>query len=581
MTWWLLQNSRLKAEKAALVELEGSVDWLSTGTWQTNSDLEMCIDFLVAHGDEIFELRMRYPSIYPDMPPMIFTKDNSRISNHQYGASGELCLEHRPDNWHPSVTGADMVLSCHRLIVEERPAGDENVHARSAHAASLGRDLRSKSYRFMMSEMDVEALKALPEHHAFEFSLSERKAASSYLACATRIGPQDDPIWVSDLVLPQGFAEETGSAVRVPGTGKCGAITAEELSAVLIAANHGDLKSRLIDTDAFTHLLMGDGENWELFSIFGKTDDRKVFPYKTIVVPADRQRLPAGYEDLANKKVGIVGCGSVGSKVAASLCRAGVGSFLLVDEDIFFPGNVVRNELDLKFTGAHKAYGLRERLTHLAPKVDVKALRTSLGGQESGEFMAGTLEALGSCDVVIDATASPTAFNLIASIVTRQRKPMVWSEVFAGGIGGFVARARPNIDPIPLFGRRQIEEWCVDQGVDWIRPKDSAPYDDQSDDGTPLVADDADVSVIAAHTTRMVIDLLVRPEESIFPVSAYAIGLSSQWLFEQPFDTRAIDLIPQGEWGETVEAMDADAMIEILKEHLPPKEDADATSVAE
>ncbi len=96
-----------------------------------------------------------------------------------------------------------------------------------------------------------------------------------------------------------------------------------------------------------------------------------------------------------------------------------------------------------------------------------------------------------------------------------------------------------------------------------------------------VAADDADVSVIAAHTSRMVIDLLVRPEESIFPVSAYAIGMSSQWLFEQPFDTRPIDLIPQGEWGETVEAMDADAMIEILKEHLPPKEDADATSVAE
>ncbi|MCT4372027.1 ThiF family adenylyltransferase [Yangia mangrovi] len=40
---------------------------------------------------------------------------------------------------------------------------------------------------------------------------------------------------------------------------------------------------------------------------------------------------------LADKSVGIVGCGSVGSKVAASLCRTGVGKFLLIDEDIFFP----------------------------------------------------------------------------------------------------------------------------------------------------------------------------------------------------------------------------------------------------
>lgn len=64
---------------------------------------------------------MRYPSVFPDSSPMVFTEDQLQISLHQYGPSGELCLEHRPDNWHPSVTGADMVASCRRLLVEEQP----------------------------------------------------------------------------------------------------------------------------------------------------------------------------------------------------------------------------------------------------------------------------------------------------------------------------------------------------------------------------------------------------------------------------------------------------------------------------
>jgi hypothetical protein len=170
---------------------------------------------------------------------------------------------------------------------------------------------------------------------------------------------------------------------------------------------------------------------------------------------------------------------------------------------------------------------------------------------------------------------------LIASITTRKRKPMVWAEVFAGGIGGLVARTRPDIDPVPLFARRQIEAWCTDQGVDWIRPVDPGRYNGQKDDGTPLVADDADVSVIAAHTARLAMDLLARPEASIFPFSAYVIGMTSDWLFEQPFDTRPIDLIPEGEWGEAVEAIDADTMIELLKEHLPPREGNDAAAVTE
>lgn len=581
MTWWLLQNSRLRTEKATLAELEGSVDWLSVEKWQANSDLEMCVGFTITHDEKRFAFRMRYPSVFPDAPPMIFTYDGSRISNHQYGADRELCLEHRPDNWHPAITGADMVASCQRLIAEEQPEGGEVVHARSAHTASLGRDLRSKFCRFLVSENDLAAINGLPDLEEREFTLSERKAATSYLASLTHIGPMDDPSWVSDLVLPDGFAKETGTVVRVPGAGSLGHVTDEALGAFLDRVGLRELRGRVFDTDTFTYLLLGYEEEWELFSIFGKLGERKAFPYSTVIVPTGQKRVPDEFKVLADKSVGIVGCGSVGSKVAASLCRTGVGKFLLIDEDIFFPGNAVRNELDLSVVGAHKAFGLRERLKNLAPEVSVGALRMTLGGQESADSMAGALEALSECDVMIDATGEPTAFNMIASMATRKRKPMVWAQVFAGGIGGLIARARPDIDPTPHMARAQIDRWCEDQGVAWIKLDDPERYAGQGADGTPMLADDADVGVIAAHASRFVLDLLARPDGSIFPFSAYVIGLSSEWLFDQPFDTRPIDLIPVGEWGETIEPLDADALVEILKAHLPPKEDADAVAVAD
>lgn len=581
MIWWLSQNSRLVAEKGALAELEGGVDWLNVGKWQTNAELAMCVDFSIEHGGKEFSFKMKYPGIFPDTPPMIFTDDQSRISLHQYGPDGELCLEYRPDNWHPSVTGADMVASCHRLIVEERLEEDEVVHARSAHVASLGRDLRSKFCRFLMTESDLNAVNGLPEYTVEALSLSDRKAASTFISSINSIGSKENPLWTSDLVLPKGVRDETGTVVRVPGAGECGNISADDLRSLLEGVKLGELCGELFDTDATTHLLMGDADKWELFWLFGEAKERKVINYTTVIVPYERRRLPSGFDELADKKVGVVGCGSVGSKIAASLGRSGVGKFLLIDEDIFFPGNVVRNELDLNETGAHKAHALRDRLTNLAPKADVKALRISLGGQESAESMAGALEALSDCDLLIDATASAPVFNMIASVTTRHRKPMVWAEVFAGGIGGIVARARPDLDPIPLAARGQIDIWCKDQGVDWTRPDDAGRYDGQSEDGAPLIADDADVSVIASHAARYAIDILARPDAGIFPVSAYVIGLSSEWLFEQPFDTRPIDLKPDGEWGETSELLDPEAMFKILKEHLPPKEDADAAAVAE
>lgn len=581
MTWWLFQHSRLGQEKAALAELERGADWLSVGSWQANNNLEMFVDFSITCGDKLFAFHLKYPSIFPDAPPMVFTKDGSLISRHQYGGEGELCLEHRPDNWDPSVTGADMVASCHRLITEEHPTAGVVVHARSAHTPSLGRDLRSQSFRFLMSEGDLQAVNFLPELEENIFNYSERKTANTYVASLTSIGPIDQAIWVSDLILPEGFTTETGVVVRVPKTGVLNAVTASNLGDFLNEQGLNELKARVLESDTYTNLLLADGENCRLFSIFGKIDDRKVLPYKTVIAPTAQQRLPEAFNVLSDMTIGIVGCGSVGSKIAATLCRTGVSKFLLIDEDIFFPGNVVRNELDLSTVGAHKAVGLRERLKKLAPNISVREYRMTLGGQESSASMVGAIEALGDCDLIVDASGSATAFNMISSIAVRKVKPMVWAQVFAGGIGGLIGRARPNVDPVPLLARGQIDRWCDEQGVEWVKPDAPAPYAGQDADGVPMVADDAEVNIIAAHASRFVIDILARPEASIFPYSAYLIGLSSQWLFEQPFDTRPIDLFPEGEWGERLEQLDQDTFVAILKAHLPPRERDDAATVTD
>ena len=46
----------------------------------------------------------------------------------------------------------------------------------------------------------------------------------------------------------------------------------------------------------------------------------------------------------------------------------------------------------------------------------------------------------------------------------------------------------------------------------------------------------------------MVLDALVNTE-TIFPQSAYAVGLRPGWIFEAPFDTWPIVLRAEGSWG--------------------------------
>jgi hypothetical protein len=170
-----------------------------------------------------------------------------------------------------------------------------------------------------------------------------------------------------------------------------------------------------------------------------------------------------------------------------------------------------------------------------------------LGGQESSAWTATALETLSTCDLIIDATADATVFGLAAAAARFKVRPMVWGEVFGGGIGGIVARSRPGHDPSPDVARRQILAWCDERGVEWEMPSRQVEYGVLREDQPPLIADDADVSVIAGHLARLAIDTL-RDGGSQFPAPAYVVGLGEGWIFTAPFDTHPISYTGTGGW---------------------------------
>jgi hypothetical protein len=222
------------------------------------------------------------------------------------------------------------------------------------------------------------------------------------------------------------------------------------------------------------------------------------------------------------------------------LARSGAGKALLVDDDLLLSDNLVRHDLDWRDVGVHKVDAVARRMQLVNPAIETEFWKARIGGQTSAASAESILYDLGECDVIIDATANPNVLNLLSALGTAKSKPIVWGEVFAGGIGGLVARFRPGIEPPPQYMRRAIENWFGDQNAPPVRAGRSYAT---GDDGPPLIADDADVSVIAGHVARFAIDLLTR-EASIFPNSVYAIGLGIGSVFTQPFDTRPIEVGP-------------------------------------
>ena len=263
--------------------------------------------------------------------------------------------------------------------------------------------------------------------------------------------------------------------------------------------------------------------------------------------------------------------------MAASLARAGVHRFSLVDHDILFPDNFVRHDLDWRDAGRHKADAVASRIQMVNPKAVCEKYRQNLGGQESGGSTETLIEALGQCDLLIDATANAAAFNYLSAAAVISEKPLLWAEVYSGGVGGSIARCRPGLEPDPQAVRGAIEHWWREQGSLTERPL--GPY--QGGPDIPAIADDSDVTVIAAHATRLAIDTLLARQPSRFPHSVYVIGLAKGLIFSQPFETYPITLdhIAVGvgaQIDETERKAEVDRIIELLKEY----QNADSSGTA-
>jgi ubiquitin-protein ligase len=571
--WFVGDPARLERERAAIAVLMSDSDWLQDVDWRLTADGRVKLDFKIVVGDRVFALRMTYPKLFPFTPPEVApVGEDLRLSSHQYGdATGNLCLQHRSDNWVPTVTGADMIRSAHELLSTERPAEGPAREVPSDHCLTEGQELRNKTFRLLMPAEMRELAARLAEGVGAPAEVRLRQLAQCMTVAIDKVHLPDGE-W-RPTNFPKAGVLYKGIIVRVTPSEYEAIVDDPTVSMARRDAIADDLA--LTDYAQKEFLVAFDGESatlaWQLYP-----DKPDVVFSAALHIDSDAARLPTGYDALSSKKVAIVGCGSAGSKIAVSLARSGVRAFLLVDDDLFLRDNLVRNDLDWRSVGEHKADGVARRIRGIDPGAAITIRRLKLSGQESAASAASALEQIAGCDLIVDATADPHAFNLLASVCETSKKPMVWLEVFAGGIGGFVARHLPAIDPKPQIMRNAYGNWCRSQAVPWTDGAAGA-YAAQPVDGPVLVADDADVAVIAAHTARMAVNALI--DGRGFPHSMYVLSLRAGWMFDQPFEAYPIDVqAPAAEPATEVDPDDKKQGLQFLVEELLSKVDDEASA---
>lgn len=539
MSWFKRYADRLALEKQVVGALiaEG---WVKQVNWHIDEvagTVTADVDFVA--GDQLREAKVVYPFVYPFCPLQVMPRrDGERWSNHQW-PKGELCLEMRADNWHPEFNGADMLRSARRLLDTEATVNDSGVRQQvpSDHQFTEGQYLNSCDFRLVISDpLIAETRRRGAGVHGLDLKFYLHESCCVFIAVGLA-GCGDHARWV-DPDVPAHFSAAPNRVARIG--------VLNENDGRHLALEDKDCPPAKVWSHFSSIPFDGNGLVVGLLSNRIKSKwlgDKASFDIVEVRMD-NQQRSPQRNNTVAGKRVAIVGCGSMGSKVASTLARAGVTNFFLVDGDVLKPENLVRNDLDWSGVGAHKVDAVTRRLQSIRAGVEVNGWIGQLNGQNSTSRLLTCLEELSKCDLIIEASASGQGFGVAAAVATNDNIPMVWARVFGGGYGGYLARSRPGLETHPLNVRHEIYTWMTDPRHPKPPQDSDFDYSAESEDQATLIADDADVSVISAHLARMAIDALRPVAESDYPYSAYAIGLRKEWVFQEPFQTFPILLTP-------------------------------------
>jgi molybdopterin/thiamine biosynthesis adenylyltransferase len=133
-----------------------------------------------------------------------------------------------------------------------------------------------------------------------------------------------------------------------------------ELLGKIIPLNSNPNKSKLcgvITDDGIDFYSYGKRIRSEIYSLY-----QNIFSRNKGILESDV---------MAQKRVIILGCGSVGSLVALELARAGIKNFILVDADIVEYHNICRHQCGIDDVGDYKVYALKRKILNINPKAEI------------------------------------------------------------------------------------------------------------------------------------------------------------------------------------------------------------------
>lgn len=140
------------------------------------------------------------------------------------------------------------------------------------------------------------------------------------------------------------------------------------------------------------------------------------------------RHTPGVHGKVKNCSIGIAGTGGLGSNIAISLARLGVGKLLIVDYDVVEPSNLNRQQYYVRDIGQYKVVALKKQLQEINPFIQIEQKIEKL-------YEDNIKEIFKDVDIIIEAFDNPDSKAELSNTVLRYMRDKVL--IAASGMAGY------------------------------------------------------------------------------------------------------------------------------------------------
>lgn len=196
------------------------------------------------------------------------------------------------------------------------------------------------------------------------------------------------------------------------------------------------------------------------------------------------RHTPKVHEALKKGKVAIAGLGGLGSNVAISLARIGVGELRLIDFDVVEPSNLNRQQYFVKHIGMYKVDALKEILLDINPFIKISTFREEVVKENIDKLFKDV-------DIVVEAFDNPINKAMLVNeiLINYKDKKIVSASGMAGIYSNNIIKTKKINSRLYICGDF-INEAKIGEGL--MAPR---------------------VSIVANHEANTVVRLLLNEKE--------------------------------------------------------------------